>query len=47
MEANILKTASSWPLNPDSVLWFEFLLNPSVLRTHLEKAKPGKTQVDI
>lgn len=29
------------PISPDMILWFEFLLNPSLLQKHLSKSFPG------
>ncbi|XP_059486772.1 integrator complex subunit 8 [Neocloeon triangulifer] len=46
MESTTLR-AGSWPSNNDSVLWFEFLLNPCSLKMHLEKAKPDPTPTDL
>lgn len=41
MEVDVLRPGSV-PLSEETLLWFEFLLKPSLLDMHLKKAKPGK-----
>lgn len=41
MEVDVLKPGTA-PLSEETVLWFEFLLKPSLLDLHLKKVKPGK-----
>lgn len=37
-----LLVIKSIPLSKETILWFEFLLNPNLLQSHLEKRNPGK-----
>jgi len=41
MDVDLLRPGTV-PISPDTVLWFEFLLNPSLLYKHLSKPFPGK-----
>lgn len=40
MDVDLLRPGTV-PISPDTVLWFEFLLNPSLLETHISKPSPG------
>lgn len=40
-----LLVIKSIPLSKETILWFEFLLNPNLLQTHLEKQNPGKIAI--
>ncbi|KAF4526173.1 hypothetical protein B566_EDAN008210 [Ephemera danica] len=48
MDVDLLRTGTV-PINPDTVLWFEFLLNPSMLERHLKRhrADPSPTELII
>lgn len=37
-----LKPKSDQPLEAETVLWFEFLLNPSLLTAHLQEENASK-----
>lgn len=41
MDVDLLRPGTV-PISPDTVLWFEFLLNPNLLKEHLSKHSPGK-----
>lgn len=41
MDVDLLRPGTV-PISPDTILWFEFLLNPSLLQKHLSKPFPGK-----
>jgi len=41
MDVDLLRPGTV-PISPDTILWFEFLLNPSLLYEHLSKPFPGK-----
>ena len=41
MDVDLLRPGTV-PISPDTILWFEFLLNPSLLQKHLSKSFPGK-----
>lgn len=41
MDVDLLRPGTV-PISPDTILWFEFLLNPSLLQQHLSKPSPGK-----
>lgn len=45
MDVDLLRPGTV-PISPDTVLWFEFLLDHGLLRKHLEKIKPGKCLID-
>ena len=40
MDVDLLRPGTV-PLNPDTVFYFEFLLNPDLLEQHLNKSNPG------
>lgn len=40
MDVDLLRPGTV-PISPETVLWFEFLLDQELLKKHLEKAKPG------
>lgn len=40
MDVDLLRPGTI-PISPETVLWFEFLLDPNLLLQHLEKPKPG------
>lgn len=40
MDVDLLRPGTV-PISPDTILWFEFLLNPSLLQQHLSKPSPG------
>lgn len=40
MDVDLLRPGTV-PISPDTVLWFEFLLDQNLLPKHLEKEKPG------
>lgn len=40
MDVGLLRPGTV-PISPDTILWFEFLLNPSLLEKHLSKPSPG------
>lgn len=43
MDVDLLRPGTV-PISPDTILWFEFLLNPSLLLEHLSKPLPGLTK---
>lgn len=43
MDVDLLRPGTV-PISPDTVLWFEFLLNPSLLKKHISKNLPGKVK---
>lgn len=43
MDVDLLRPGTV-PISPDTILWFEFLLNPSLLQKHLSKPNPGKNR---
>lgn len=44
MDVDLLRPGTV-PISPDTVLWFEFLLNPKLLKEHLSKASPGECSI--
>jgi len=44
MDVDLLRPGTV-PISPDTILWFEFLLNPSLLQKHLSKPFPGKHNI--
>lgn len=40
MDVDLLRPGTV-PISPETVLWFEFLLDPNLLLNHLQKDKPG------
>lgn len=40
MDVDLLRPGTV-PISPDTILWFEFLLNEDVLLKHLQKPFPG------
>ena len=40
MDVDLLRPGTV-PISPDTVLWFEFLLDPNLLKKHLSKTNPG------
>ncbi|XP_065335284.1 integrator complex subunit 8 isoform X2 [Cloeon dipterum] len=47
MEANNILRQGSWAANIETVMWFEFLLDPKSLKEHLEKARPDPTPTEL
>lgn len=41
MDVDLLRPGTV-PISPETVLWFEFLLDQGLLRKHLEKQIPGR-----
>ncbi|XP_066594619.1 integrator complex subunit 8 [Prorops nasuta] len=46
MDVDLLKPGTV-PISPDTILWFEFLLNPSLLYKHLSKPNPDPSPTDL
>ncbi|XP_014469482.1 PREDICTED: integrator complex subunit 8 isoform X2 [Dinoponera quadriceps] len=46
MDVDLLRPGTV-PISPDTILWFEFLLNPSLLRKHLSKPFPDPSPTDL
>ncbi|GLH06860.1 Integrator complex subunit 8 [Gryllus bimaculatus] len=46
MDVDLLRPGTV-PISPDTILWFEFLLNPSLLEKHLAKTKPEPSATDL
>lgn len=40
MDVDLLRPGTV-PISPDTILWFEFLLDPDLLKKHLAKENPG------
>lgn len=40
MDVELLRPGNV-PISPNTVLWFEFLLQPNLLEQHLKKTNPG------
>lgn len=40
MDVDLLRPGTV-PISPDTILWFEFLINPSLLANHISKVSPG------
>lgn len=41
MDVDLLRPGTV-PISKDTILWFEFLLDPNLLKKHLSKPNPGK-----
>ncbi|XP_023245256.1 integrator complex subunit 8 isoform X2 [Copidosoma floridanum] len=46
MDVDLLRPGTV-PISPDTVLWFEFLLNPSLLEKHISKPSPDPSATDL
>ncbi|KAL2741275.1 integrator complex subunit 8 isoform X1 [Vespula maculifrons] len=46
MDVDLLRPGTV-PISPDTILWFEFLLNPSLLQKHLSKSNPDPSSTDL
>lgn len=46
MDVDLLRPGTV-PISPDTILWFEFLLNPSLLQKHLSKPFPDPPPTDL
>ncbi|XP_057327093.1 integrator complex subunit 8 [Microplitis mediator] len=46
MDVDLLRPGTV-PISPDTVLWFEFLLNPSLLKNHISKNLPDPSPTDL
>ncbi|KAK2577342.1 hypothetical protein KPH14_003465 [Odynerus spinipes] len=46
MDVDLLRPGTV-PISPDTILWFEFLLNPSLLQKHLSKPSPDPSPTDL
>ncbi|KAI4500613.1 hypothetical protein M0802_004205 [Mischocyttarus mexicanus] len=46
MDVDLLRPGTV-PISPDTILWFEFLLNPSLLQKHLSKSNPDPSATDL
>ncbi|XP_076765909.1 integrator complex subunit 8 isoform X2 [Xylocopa sonorina] len=46
MDVDLLRPGTV-PISPDTILWFEFLLNPSLLQQHLSKHFPDPSATDL
>ncbi|XP_029033449.1 integrator complex subunit 8 isoform X4 [Osmia bicornis bicornis] len=46
MDVDLLRPGTV-PISPDTILWFEFLLNPSLLQQHLSKSSPDPSATDL
>ncbi|GBP21416.1 Integrator complex subunit 8 [Eumeta japonica] len=46
MDVDLLRPGTV-PISPDTILWFEFLLDPSLLRKHLSKQSPEPTACEL
>ncbi|KAG7213745.1 hypothetical protein KM043_002973 [Ampulex compressa] len=46
MDVDLLRPGTV-PISPDTILWFEFLLNPSLLQQHLSKPYPDPSPTDL
>ncbi|KAJ8673706.1 hypothetical protein QAD02_004968 [Eretmocerus hayati] len=46
MDVDLLRPGTV-PISPDTVLWFEFLLDPSLLLTHISKPSPDPSPTDL
>lgn len=44
MDVDLLRPGTV-PISPDTVFWFEFLLDPNLLKKHLSKPNPGQTNI--
>lgn len=41
MDVDLLRPGTV-PISPETILWFEFLLDPNLLKKHLSKPHPGE-----
>ncbi|KAI5632528.1 integrator complex subunit 8 [Phthorimaea operculella] len=46
MDVDLLRPGTV-PISPDTILWFEFLLDPDLLRKHLSKPNPEPTPCEL
>lgn len=46
MDVDLLRPGTV-PISPDTILWFEFLLNPSLLEKHISKPSPDPSPTDL
>ncbi|EZA60979.1 hypothetical protein DMN91_004729 [Ooceraea biroi] len=46
MDVDLLRPGTV-PISPDTILWFEFLLDPSLLQKHLSKPFPDPSPTDL
>nr|XP_031845085.1 integrator complex subunit 8 [Nomia melanderi] len=46
MDVDLLRPGTV-PISPETILWFEFLLNPSLLQQHLSKPSPDPSATDL
>ncbi|XP_072936114.1 integrator complex subunit 8 [Epargyreus clarus] len=46
MDVDLLRPGTV-PISPDTVLWFEFLLDPTLLKRHLSKPNPEPTACEL
>lgn len=46
MDVDLLRPGTV-PISPDTILWFEFLLDPNLLKKHLSKPNPGMLKIKI
>lgn len=46
MDVDLLRPGTV-PISPDTVLWFEFLLDQNLLKRHLGKPNPGRIPIII
>ncbi|XP_033225261.1 integrator complex subunit 8 [Belonocnema kinseyi] len=46
MDVDLLRPGTV-PISPDTILWFEFLLNPSLLEKHVSKPSPDPSPTDL
>ncbi|CAH2990018.1 unnamed protein product [Chilo suppressalis] len=46
MDVDLLRPGTV-PISPDTILWFEFLLDPNLLKNHLSKQNPEPSACDL
>ncbi|XP_063975032.1 integrator complex subunit 8 isoform X2 [Diachasmimorpha longicaudata] len=46
MDVDLLRPGTV-PISPDTILWFEFLLNPGLLEKHISKSCPDPSPTDL
>lgn len=46
MDVDLLRPGTV-PIAPDTILWFEFLLNPQLLLEHLKKSNPDPSPIEL
>lgn len=46
MDVDLLRPGTV-PISPDTILWFEFLLKPELLKEHLRKSNPDPSPTDL